>query len=296
MADIQQRADGLLETRFCAFDTSVRIGAYGEHGLTASLIQAQRACETYENLFSRTLATSDIAHVNTAKGAWTSVDPRTLQVLEAALGYCAASEGAFDITIGAASRLWDLKRAVIPDPEALAKAVRHVNWRMVELDASGCRVRLHDPEAMIDLGGIAKGWIADELGALLASAGATGYVIDLGGNILVGGQKPNGQPWKIALRDPADPTKAARLITLERGSAVTSGTYERACAVEGVPYHHILDPRTGMPAKVEHQSATVVCERSLDAEGFSTTLLVLGPKRARHLKAAHPEILQVYYL
>lgn len=287
------------ETRFTAFDTSVRISAYGSASvMEAALREAEEACALYEGLFSRTLPASDVARLNDARGAWIQMHPFTYEVLEAALDYCAASEGAFDITIGAASRLWDLKRGVMPSDEALARAVRHVDWRRVRLDAPGMRVRLEDPEACVDLGGIAKGWIADALGAQLDAAGAEGFVVDLGGNVLVGGSKPDGSPWKVALPQPPGAPGArgaARTITLRRGSLVTSGTYERCCTINGVRCHHILDPRTGKPVPTEYRAATVVCERSLDAEGFSTTLLALGPERARALQHAHPEILQVYF-
>lgn len=291
-----RKESSFAETRFAAFDTTVRIRAYGAATcMDAALEEARMACHLFEELFSRTIPTSDVSRLNEAQGAWVTVDPRTFALIEAALRYCEASEGAFDITIGSASRLWDLKRSIAPTAEELAEAMEHVDWRLVALDAQRSQVRLEDPRAMIDLGGIAKGWVADSLESLLKSAGAHGWVIDLGGNILVGGEKPDGAPWKVALPRIPGSTDAVRQITLRRGSVVTSGTYERACTIDGVRCHHILSPQTGRPVSVEYQAATVVCERSIDAEGFSTTLLALGPERARTLQRAHPEILQVYF-
>lgn len=232
------------------------------------------------------------------------VDERTAELVEAALAYCAASHGVFDITIGTASRLWDLKRGVIPDKHALDEAMQHVDWHgvRVEREGSRARVRLDDPAAMIDLGGIAKGWIADALDATLAQAGILGYVIDLGGNILVRGAKPDGSPWTIGLPDPAcgpgarERMKPVGMIRIASGSVVTSGVYERARMCDGVLYHHVLDPKTGMPIAVEHPAVSVVCERSIDAEGFSTTLLALGIEKSRELAAEHPEVLQAYFI
>lgn len=283
------------EARFGAFDTTVRLRVWGEsRAVAASLQAAQDACRAFEATLSRTLPTSDVARLNAAQGAWIDVSRTTLEVTQAALEYCAASEGAFDITVGSCTRLWDLKHGIVPDPAALAEAVQHVDWRGVQVDAERQRIRLEDAHAMMDLGGIAKGWIADELGRLFIEQGATAWLIDLGGNILVGGSKPDDEPWKIQLPAPSG-DEAPRAITLRRGSVVTSGTYERTCVVDGVRYHHILSPHTGMPIEAEYQAATVVCERSLDAEGYSTTLLALGPERARAFTQSHPEILQVYY-
>lgn len=163
-------------------------------------------------------------------------------------------------------------------------------------------MRLDDPAAMIDLGGIAKGWIADALDAALAQPGIPGYVIDLGGNILVRGEKPDGSPWTVGLPDPAcgpgarERMKPVGTIRIAGGSVVTSGVYERARVCDGVLYHHVLDPKTGMPIAVEHPAVSVVCERSIDAEGFSTTLLALGIEKSRELAAEHPEVLQAYFI
>ncbi len=285
---------------FEAFDTGVRICAYGEKDTcTRGLMRAYENCMEYERLFSRTRADSDVSRINEAQGAWVEVDERTAELVEAALAYCAASHGVFDITIGTASRLWDLKRGVIPDKHALDEAMRHVDWHgmHVERGDGTARVCLEDPQAMIDLGGIAKGWIADALDCLLARARACGYVIDLGGNILMRGDKPDGSPWTVGLPDPAHGReKPSATIKLAGGSVVTSGIYERACMRDGTLYHHVLDPKTGMPIEVEYPAVSVVCERSIEAEGFSTTLLALGLDKGCELATEHPVILQAYFI
>ena len=251
--------DGRTRIAFDAFDTRVGICAYGDAKACArALERAFSDCRCYERLFSRTIANSDISRVNAAKGAWIDVDARTGKLVEKALAYCAASRGTFDITIGAASRLWNLKRGIIPQDEALAEAVRHVDWHgvRVEREGSRARMRLDDPAAMIDLGGIAKGWIADALDAALAQPGIPGYVIDLGGNILVRGEKPDCSPWTVGLPDPAcgpgarERMKPVGTIRIAGGSVVTSGVYERARVCDGVLYHHVLDHRGGASCRV----------------------------------------------
>ncbi len=297
--------DGRTQIRFAAFDTGVRICAYGEgDACTHALEQAHASCMTYEQLFSRTIPGSDVSRINDARGAWIEVDERTGELIETALAYCAASHGVFDITIGSLSRLWNLKRGIIPDADTLAEAARHVDCRgvQVERESGQVRVRLEDPQAMIDLGGIAKGWIADALDSELAQAGIDAHVIDLGGNILVRGTKPDGSLWTVGLPDPsrgANAREAARpvgTIKLAGGSVVTSGIYERSCIRDGVRYHHVLDPKTGMPIEVEYPAVSVVCEKSIDAEGYSTTLLALGLEEGRKLVVEHPEILQAFFI
>lgn len=287
---------------FPAFDTGCSITAYGGRSAMEEALQAAwEACREYEGLFSRTLPSSDIGRLNRAGGAPVEVDPRTFGLLEAACTYCAAGEGVFDITVGALSDLWDFKEGRIPSPAQRAAAAAHVGWEGLELQRDGtgrCLARLADGAARIDLGGIAKGWIADELGRQLMRAGARGAVLNLGGNVLVRGAKPDGSPWRIGIRNPlAQKPDASRYsIRLQSGSVVTSGIYERSFIRDGVRYHHILDPKTGMPVACKAVSASVVAERSIDAEGYSTTLLALGPKRARGFLQRHPEIIQAVFI
>ena len=359
--------------RFLALNTVAEIAAYGPgDAVAAALDEAVALCRVYERLLSRTLPHSDIARLNDAGGVAVEVDARTFALMEAALGYCAASEGAFDVTVGPAVRLWDFHAGVEPDPQALAEAVRHVDWRALELwhaeaaearrasgrgrgaaeadatgetgarargagagatptcgadardgsagaeaDAAACApthagspraqpdaqrffARLADARAAVDVGGIAKGWIADELTALLAARGLVGFVVNLGGNVAVGGAKPDGSPWRVGIRDPRDPHDPATLlgaVPLASGSAVTSGVYERSfTTADGRLCHHILDPRTGRPAATDVAGVTVVADRSLDAEGFSTTLLALGLERGLALARRRPEIRQAFFV
>lgn len=286
--------------RFLAFNTVIDLDAYGEpEACRTAFKQAQALCRTYERLFSRTLPHSDIARINSAKGHPVDIDPLTYDLLSRALAYCEASEGAFDITIGPAVRLWNFHESVAPDASALADAVRHVDWRQLKLrkDSASCCARLDDPEAAVDVGGIAKGWIADALIEALEGFGLSGAIVNLGGNVAVSGTKPSGEPWNVGVRDPRDPARLIGAVPLTGGSAVTSGIYERCfTAPDGAFCHHILSPRTGMPVVTDVAGVTVICEKSIDAEGFSTTLLALGAERGRALVQRHPEILQAFFV
>lgn len=286
--------------RFLAFNTVIDIEAYGETAACQAAFEEARAlCRRYERLFSRTLPHSDIARINSAHGQPVAIDPLTYDLLSKAIAYCAESEGAFDITVGPAVRLWNFHEGTVPDDGALAEAVRHVDWRALKLweEGGACFAQLADPDAAVDAGGIAKGWIADALVAAMEAHGLSGTIVNLGGNVAVSGTKPTGDPWRVGIRDPRDPSQLIGAVPLVAGSAVTSGVYERCfTAPDGTFYHHILDPRTGRPVETDVAGVTVICEKSIDAEGFSTTLLALGLERGLALARRHPEILQAFFI
>lgn len=211
-------------TVFC-FDTVCQL-----RGATAQSVidGAVELCNRYEQLFSRTIETSDVARINAAGGAAVEVAPETAELISKALAYCEASEGRFDITIGAVSELWDFRNGVMADPAAVEAALPHIDWRGVEVD--GTTVRLADPEAAIDLGGIAKGWIADALIAYFAEMGVKSACVNLGGNVAVLGCKPDGSPWRVGIQDPSSAEGEGLIarVDIDGGSVVTSGLYERS--------------------------------------------------------------------
>lgn len=315
---------------------------------------ARDRCRFFERAFSRTLPHSDIARLNGARGRWVEIQPETFELLQASLRYCEESGGVFDITMGAAVRLWDFHREVIPDADELRRALDHVNWRNVELredregngpaddaprgadggeaaaasalnaadpEADGSDAtagaksggegpsraarffaRLADPLASVDVGGTAKGFIADDLGRALDSQGIGSFIINLGGNVLARGTKPDGSPWRIGLQDPRHrqeedaATHIVGAVKLSNASAVTSGVNERGFTRNGVRYHHILDANTGYPVETDIASVTVIAERSLDAEGYSTTLLALGREAGAAFAREHPAIIAAYFI
>jgi thiamine biosynthesis lipoprotein len=261
-------------------------------------------CQKYEGLFSRTIPTSDIARVNKAAGQPCKISPQTANLLQAAINYCEYSAGSFDITIGSAIKLWNFKAGTVPNTAALSEAIKHVDFHALNVFKRNDSwfAQLSDSAAMIDLGGIAKGWIADQLADYLRSCtNIKGALINLGGNIVVTGQKPNNAPFNIGIKNPFDLQTNIGHVQLDcknrkQLSMVTSGVYERSFEHNGQTFHHILNPKTGMPHQTNIQSATILCEKSIDAEGFSTTFLMLGPQNARKLAKSHPEILQAYFV
>ena len=153
---------------------------------------------------------------------------------------------------------------------------------IIEIDYNGTTVTLADPDARLDLGGIAKGYVSDVLLDELAVAGVTSAYVNLGGNVKVLGAKPDGSPWKIGVRDPNAPEdeRSIARVALTDGSVVTSGLYERQFEQGGRRYWHILDPRTGYPVKSDLVSATIVREHSIDGDGYTKPLFMWGSDEA----------------
>ena len=244
-------------------------------------------CKEYENLFDRTAEGSDICRINHAAPAYVSVSEDTRKLLSLALEYCRRSDGQIDITIAPVKDLWgfsDLDHAQIPESETLSERLTHVDYRKIEMD--GDKVRLTDPEAAIDLGFIAKGYIADRLKEFLIKEGVTSAIINLGGNVLTIGSK-QGQPFKIGIQKPfSDTGTPITTVLCTDSSVVTSGIYERYFVQDNVQYHHILDPSTGYPADTDLLSATILSGDSTTGDALSTTCLLLGLDKAKNLIAS----------
>ena len=215
---------------------------------------------------------------------------RTYDLIEKSRSYCEESGGVFDVTMGSVTPLWDFHNAVVPSREALDEALKHVGWKMIECDPQRRAVRLADPAARIDLGGIAKGYIADALAGELVAHGCDCAFVNLGGNVLTVGSRPDGTPWRIGVRDPKAPSKMRAVLPVVGKSIVTSGLYERNFTKDGVFYHHILNPEDGMPVKTDVGGATIVSDLSLDGDGFSTTLFALGVEGALAFLEEHPNL------
>lgn len=279
--------DPQTQTLF-VFDTVVTLTAYCSEELMA---QAVERCNYFEEKFSRTLEGSDIWNVNNAGGKPVEVCEETAELVSRSLEYCEQSEGLFDITIGAVSSLWDFVEGVKPDDADVQKAVKHVGYECVSVE--GTTIMLSDPEAMLDLGATAKGYIAEALYALFAEGGCLSALINLGGDVYALGTKPDGSEWKVGIQDPNEPTGSSVVAVTEAAdlSVVTSGLYERQfTASDGKTYYHILDPRTGYPAASDLVSSSVRCVSALTADAYATWMFVLGHDAALELLESTDEL------
>ena len=262
-------------------DTVIMLTAYTEDA--SVLKDAMAECARYEALLSRTVEGSDVWNINHAGGEPVRVSEDTVALLKTAMEVGALSGGAFDVTIAPVSTLWDFTSgaAALPDAGEIERAAALVDYRRIEID--GDTVTL--PEGMmIDLGGIAKGYIADTVKAYLAGRGVTSAVLSFGGNIVCIGLKPDGSPWKVGVQDIDRPTGEYMLVAKNYGgSTVTSGIYERGFELDGVRYHHILDTATGWPVQNELASVTIFSESSMWGDALSTAAFALGPEKGAAL-------------
>lgn len=226
----------------------------------------------YENLFSRTDKISEISRLNSL-GELT-VSDETAYLLSTALGYCQKTDGKFDITIGSVSALWDFNEQIIPDKSDIEKALKSVGYEKVKIDGN----RVTTNGAKLDLGAVAKGYIADKVRDYLTENNVQDAVINFGGNVIVMGDDYS----VVGIKDPLGEGITAKL-KVKNTSVVTSGTYERVFTKNGKTYHHILDTRTGYPVDTDLVSATVICADGTKADILSTCCLCLGLEAAREL-------------
>ncbi len=244
--------------------------AYAQRAAGAALDEIRRA----EALLTRFRPDSDIGRVNgAAPGRAVPVDAETGQVLEAALLLAYATDGRFDPCLGRATVHWDGDGPPPAEWDIEALAGRQL-FRHLEVDRAGgeTRVRAHHAGLWVDLGAIGKGWGVDRAVSALRDWGITSGLVNLGGDLYALGTSPDGDPWRVGVRDPDDPAGIVAELALAEGALATSGDYERFFVHAGRRYHHILDPRTGLPAETATRSVTVADDRCWRADAVATAL------------------------
>ena len=254
-----------------------------DQGSTELYGQMFQKLKGIEQAFSVNLPDSAVSQINQSAGIAPVVVPQeVIYVLQEALRIAERTSGAFDPTIGPLVNLWDIggDNSQVPSREAIDHARSLVDWRLVEIDSQRGTVYLPKQGMALDLGGIAKGYAADELVAMAQEAGIQQALFDLGGNIYAFGTKADGTPWRVGVKDPAQPGGSPALaLAVQDRSVVTSGMYERFFEQEGIRYHHILNPATGYPVWNDIQSVTIVSKNSLLADALSTSVFVLGREK-----------------
>ncbi len=202
------------------------------------------------------------------------------RIVKKGLEYSKKSDGRFDIAIEPVSSLWDftIKKPTVPDEQKIEKALAYVDYQKIALDDQ--KLTFQMPGMGIDLGGIAKGFIADELKAYLEKKGVKSAVIDLGGNVLCIGKKDPKTPFHIGIQQPfADRNETIAAVSVDGLSIVSSGIYERYFKTEdGTLYHHILNPKTGYSYDNDLMAVTILSKKSVDGDGLSTSCFAMGKK------------------
>lgn len=297
----KRNAEPISRTGFY-FDTVIQITLYDTED-TAVLDGCFELAETYEQLFSATVEGSDVWNINHGGGEDVIVSAETVSILETAIEYAVMTDGALDPTIRPVSELWPFGSEddpEVPSEADIKEALSHVSYQKIRLGRADTKettqsgqstVSLGDTDAAIDLGAVAKGYIADQMKEYLLSQNVHSACISLGGNVLVIGEKPDHSPFRIGIQKPFAPEGTSLgTVEIRDTSMVTSGIYER-CFYEGdVFYHHILDTATGYPVDNELAAVTILCPSSTRADILSTACMCLGLEKGRLFLEDFPDV------
>ena len=253
------------EAQLFAMDTLMSLRIWGDEALVT---QTEDTLRSLEALLSATAEDSDIARLN--RDGTAELQPQTADLLQQALDCAARTGGAFDPT----------------------GALAHTGVQHLQLDGAAAAL---DAGCSVDLGGIAKGYAAEQCAHQLEETGAQAAMLSLGGNVQTVGSKPDGTAWQVGIADPKDPSSAIAVVRFTGSKAlVTSGDYQRYFELDGVRYHHILDPQTGRPVQNGLRSVTILADSGTLADGLSTALFVMGLERATEFWRASSDFEAVF--
>lgn len=280
-------------TYLTLFDTVTTVVGFAEseEAFTAQAQKIHDELLVYHQLFD---VYNDYEGINNLKTvndnagiAPVEVDEKIILLLKGCKRYYEFTEGKVNVAMGSVLQLWhearndginDPANAYLPDADALAEAIRHTDPNNIIIDEAASTVYLADPLMRLDVGAIAKGWAAEEV----AEASPSGLLLSVGGNVCATGPKDeSGTPWVIGVENP-NGGDYLHTIYVSSGSVVTSGDYQRAYAVDGKVYHHIIDPNTLFPSAY-WRSVTVVCPHSALADALSTALFLLPLEEGKAL-------------
>jgi len=289
-APAAQHVDETSEYRYL-MGTSMQVKAIGADEVTrrAAMNEAFAAIAEVDRLMSNYRSDSELFQLNRdAAHAPFVVSEPLWRVLEAAQRVSAASEGAFDVTIGPLVRLWGFrdKTPHLPSLTELEAVRALVGYRGLTLDPSNRTVRFARAGMEIDLGGIAKGFAVEIAADVLRRHALTG-LIDAGGNQYMLGAPPGKTSWAVGIKDPDNAGRLIGVVDIDAGSVSTSADYGNFLVASGRTYGHLLDPRTLQPSTAS-LSATIVSEDGTLADAMSKAAFILGPKQGLALIDATP--------
>ncbi len=268
-------------------DTIIAISLYGDDAKKEDVLEGSiKLCEQYDSMLSIDDEGSEIYKLNhrTAGENKIKTTKEVAELILAALSYCDMSNGSFDITIEPVSSLWDFNSDLpsLPNDASLSAALAAVDYHNVSVD--GEYIIFANDDTRIDIGAIGKGYIADKVAAYLRENGITSAIINLGGNVLCIGSYNNDQNFNIGLMKPySNSSEVIETLSIDNMSVVSSGVYERCFDLDGVHYHHILNPRTGYPYQNGLTQVTIITESSTAADALSTVVFCLGEEEGAKL-------------
>lgn len=285
--------------QFSAMNTTILACARGEKSrVEAGFCQVEEYVRSMESRFTRFQETSELSDLNRSGGEWFLASPEMYEVVSTAYQAYRDTGGLFNPAVLAALEYAGYDRTLDEARLYPYGALEEPASAIVIPDFAGTRF---DPERKairlpaglrIDLGGIAKGWIAEQA-AFLLQRYTPDCVVDAGGDLFALGSPTSGQSWKVGVENPFDPSRDIATIHLKGGAAATSAVTQRRWKKGGQERHHIIDPRTGMPAEAFWVSVTVITGHTASAEVLAKALLIAGPGDAAPLISRHPEAVYI---
>lgn len=244
-----------------------------------------------ENLISEWRPETQISQVNQNAGIKPiKVDREVFDLTKKGLYFSKLTDGAFDISIVVMDKIWKFDDSMdeLPSEQAIKESVRNVGYRNIILDSTNSTIFLRNPGMKIGFGSIGKGYAADKTRDLMKSMGVKAGIIDASGDISTWGTQPDGKPWAIGINNPFNDHKMAAILYFKENSVTTSGSYEKYAEIHGKRYSHIMNPKTGYPS-TGLTSVTITGPNATMANGFSTSVMVLGEKEGLKLLKQFPE-------
>ncbi|MBE5952128.1 MAG: FAD:protein FMN transferase [Lachnospiraceae bacterium] len=255
--------------------------------------------DRYERIFSKTKEGSEVYNINHSTETSFTVSDELRELLALSLSYCALSDGAFDVTVAPLTSLWDFTnlehKTSAPANEAIRSALALVDYNDIQLN--GNTLSLAKPGMQLEFGAIAKGYIADKVKEFLLLKGVRSGIINLGGNVLLVGEKPDGSAFNTGIQKPFEDRDSVlvAITELRDVSMVSSGIYERYFYDEdGKFYHHILDPKTGYPINNNLLQVTIISPTSAMGDALSTSCFALGVEKGMELVHSLPDVYAVF--
>ncbi|HAY3535120.1 TPA: FAD:protein FMN transferase [Elizabethkingia anophelis] len=244
-----------------------------------------------ENLISEWRPETQISQVNQNAGIKPiKVDKEVFDLTKKGIYFSKLTDGAFDISIVAMDKIWKFDDSMdeLPSEQAIKESVRNVGYRNIILDSTNSTIFLKNPGMKIGFGSIGKGYAADKTRDLMKSMGVKAGIIDASGDISTWGTQPDGKPWAIGINNPFNDHKMAAILYFKENAVTTSGSYEKYTEIHGKRYSHIMNPKTGYPS-TGLTSVTITGPNATMANGFSTSIMVLGEKEGLKLLKQFPE-------
>lgn len=230
---------------------------------------------------------NNLCRINMSNGEAVTVQPPIIELLESSKELYKTTNGKLNIAMGSVLSIWhdhreyglkNPEKATVPDLQLLEKANKHTEISKIIIDKQQSTVKLIDAEMKLDVGGIAKGYAAEQIAKKMEDAGISGYILNIGGNVKIVGNRPDGEKWTVGIENPdTQDTQNPYIEQLKLDnnmSLVTSGSYQRFYTVGDMNYHHIIDPDTLYPAE-NFKSVSVLCEDSGLADALSTALFCM---------------------